>query len=186
MNKSSNTERGFTLTEVLVTAAIIGISLPFAVSMLINSQLLASYSKHRIQAAYAAQQIIETQRQQPISYFAPMLKTTTPTIITAWVMLDTGGNYNNTTCTSGNLPCGTATITITPKIYTYSVGPPLIQNTATYQPPAPGVAYSYYTIAHIDVAISWSEQISTTKVSKKVLMNENYDADIMVNDALLN
>ena len=43
------------------------IFLPFAASMLTNSQLLASYSKHKIQAAYAAQQIIETQRQNPFS-----------------------------------------------------------------------------------------------------------------------
>ena len=65
MNKISNTKSGFTLVEVLVSVGIMLIFLPFAASMLTNSQLLASYSKHKIQAAYAAQQIIETQRQNP-------------------------------------------------------------------------------------------------------------------------
>ena len=134
------------------------IFLPFAASMLTNSQLLASYSKHKIQAAYAAQQIIETQRQNPFS-----------TIITpnpASVVLDTKGNYTNTNCsTNPNLFCGTATMTMTQAVYTNNSG---VQTTST-------------TVDHFVVSISWVEQI----VNLKVPMTETYAEDI-VNDPMLN
>jgi len=183
MVKSFKKNSGFTLVEVLVSVGILLIFLPFAASMLTNSQLLASNSKHKIQAAYAAQQIIETLRQKPISYFAPILSTAipnnAPTIITEWVMLDTKGNYP-ASCNSANIPCGTATVTISPETYINSAGQKT-NYTAVYQPVI-GAAITYYTIAHIAVNINWTEQIVKTKVP----VNENYAADVIVNDPLLN
>jgi len=176
----SKKESGFTLVEVLVSIGILLIFLLFAASMLTNSQLLASYSKHKIQAAYAAQQLIETQRQQPISHFAPYLATVNPvrTAIIGSVALDTKGNYANVNCGGNpNIFCGTATIAITPE--TYSTTMP--NNTATYQPPV-GLAYTYNTIAHVAVTISWTEQV----LALKVPMNEYYAADILVTDSMLN
>jgi len=183
--KNKNKKSGFTLVEVLVSVGIILVFLPFAASMLTNSQLLASYSKHKIQAAYAAQQIIETQRQEPISYFAPYLATTnpmtTPTI--AQVVLDTKGNYNNTNCaTNTSIACGTATVTIASKVYINSAGQKNYPPTATYSPPSPAASYTYYTIAHVTVQISWWEQV----INIKVPMNEYYATDIIVNDTMLN
>jgi len=179
---------GFTLVEVLVSVGIMLVFLPFAANTLTNSQLLSSYSKHRIQAAFVAQQIIEYQRQQPLSFFVPYLidpntipapitpPITTP--ISEWVMLDTKGNYINTNCTSPNIPCGTATITITPEIYTNNTGNKT-SYTATYQPPT-GPPVTYYTIAHIAVQISWNEQ------GIAFPMNEYFAEDIIVNDPMLN
>jgi prepilin-type N-terminal cleavage/methylation domain-containing protein len=183
MNKFSDTKQGFTIIEVLVSVGIMAILLPFAASTLINNKVLASYAKHKIQAAYAAQQIIETLRQQPLSYFAPMLKTVNPVNppIMEAVVLDTMGNYMNTYCSSNpNLFCGTATITVSGETYTNSGGQQTTY-TATYQPPV-GVAYTYNTIAHLGVNISWNEQI----LSLKTPMSIYYATDIIVNDSMLN
>ena len=123
MEKFSNTKSGFTLVEVLVSVGIMLIFLPFAASMLTNSQLLASYSKHKIQAAYAAQQIIETQRQNPFLVTLAPGQSVTVSPAPQSVVLDTKGNYTNTNCsTNPNLFCGTATITVTPAVYTNSSG----------------------------------------------------------------
>jgi len=184
MNKPSNTKSGFTLIEVLVSLGIMVVFLPFAASMLTNSQLLASYSKHKMQAAWTAQQIIETQRQKPLSYFAPLLATSNMVNpqITGSALLDTKGNYTNTDCVtnSANLFCGTATITFSPVIYTNNAGAQT-KYVGIYQPPIGG-AYPYYSIAHIQVQISWFEQV----VGVTVPMNEYYAEDIIVNDSMLN
>jgi len=182
MGRLSN-KSGFTLAEILVSVGIFVIFLPFAANMLTNSRLLGSFSKHKIQAAYAAQQIIETQRQNPVSTFAPMLAVINPVNppIVGQVVLDTKGNYANVNCaTNPNLFCGTATITITPTVYTNSGG---LQTkyTATYQL-AVGAAYSYYSTAHMAVKISWNEQV----VGLKAPMNEYYAADIIISDTMLN
>jgi len=162
MNKKS----GFTIIEVLVSVGIMVIFLPFAAQMLTNSQLLASYSKHKIQAAYVAQQLIETQRQNIASYFIP-----TPLIsgqsktITGPVILDTKGNYNITTCPGYSLPCGTAVITVTPRVYTNGAG----------------TSVTSTTVDHFVVSISWTEQILNVQVP----MTETYAEDI-ANDPMLN
>ena len=110
MVKYSNPKKGFTLVEVLVSLGIMLIFLPFAARMLTNNQLLASYSKHKIQAAYAAKQIIETQRQQAV------LNRT----ITSQVILDTHGQYGN----YADFFYATATITVTPAVYSDAPGSP--------------------------------------------------------------
>ena len=162
MRTLSGKEDGFTLVEILVCVGILVIFLPFAASMLINSQLLASYSKHKIQAAYAAQQIIETQRQNAFQVIAAGQS---QTIGPSAVILDTKGNYSNVTCANPNIFCGTALITITPAVYTTTAG----------------VSTSSTTVDHFVVKISWVEQI----LNLKVPMNETYAEDI-ANDIMLN
>jgi len=162
MDKFFNTKSGFTIIEVIVSVGIMLIFLPFAASMLTNSQLLASYSKHKIQAAYAAQQIIETQRQNP---FKILSAGQSQTIGPASAILDTKGNYSNPTCNNPNIFCGTAVITITPAVYTNSSG---VKVTST-------------TVDHFSVAINWYEQI----VNLQIPMTETYAEDI-ANDTMLN
>lgn len=163
MNNFSDTKSGFTIIEVLVSVAIIAAFLPFAAGMINNSQLLASYSKHKIQAAYAAQQIIETQRQNT---FITLAAGGSKTIGPAAVVLDTKGNYSNTNCSSNpNLFCGTALITVTPAVYTTSAG---VQTTSA-------------VVNHFVVKINWVEQI----LKLQVPMTETYAEDI-ANDSTLN
>jgi len=163
MEKLSSTESGFTIIEVLVSVGIMLIFLPFAASMLTNSQLLASYSKHKIQAAYAAEQIIETQRQNPFRVIAPG---SSVTIGPGAVVLDTKGNYVNTNCnTNPNLFCGTATIVVTPATYTNLAG---LKSIST-------------TVDHYVVTINWNEKI----IKIQAPMTETYAEDI-ANDPMLN
>jgi prepilin-type N-terminal cleavage/methylation domain-containing protein len=181
MNKIINIKGGFTLVEVLVSVGIMLIFIPFAASMLTNSQLLTSYSKHKVQAAYVAQQLIEAQRPNiaaistavgPILTTNPSVKlgsgpisTTNPYVLTGFVTLDTKGVYPAVSCSSGSLPCGTATVTVTPAVYTALSGS---QVTST-------VSY------HFVVKIIWTEQI----LNLQVPMTETYAEDI-ANDPMLN
>ena len=162
MNKFSKTDSGFTLVEVLVSVGIMVIFLPFAANMLTNNQVLASYSKHKIQAAYAAQQIIETQRQNP---FIVLTAGQSRTISIANVILDTKGNYNNTNCNNANTFCGTTVITVTPAVYTNSIG---AKTTST-------------TVDHFEIKIYWNERI----LNLLVPITETYAEDI-ANDPMLN
>jgi len=163
MDKWTDTKSsGFTLVEVLVSVVILLIFLPFAASMLTSSQLLASYSKHKIQAAYAAQQIIEMQRQNPFLTLSPGQS---QTIGPASVILDTKGNYTNATCNNTNIFCGTTVITVTPAVYTNGAG----------------VSTTSSTTDHFVVKISWVEQI----INLQVPMTETYAEDI-INDPMLN
>ena len=163
MQNLSKNNSGFTLIEVMVSVGIMVTFLPFAGSMLMNSKLLASYSKHKIEAAYAAQQIIENQRQSP---FLVISAGNHVTIGPSTILLDTAGNYTNTNCnTNSNLFCGTETMTITPTVYTSTAG---AQTTST-------------TVDHVVVSINWNEQV----LKNKIAMNETYAEDI-VNDPMLN
>jgi prepilin-type N-terminal cleavage/methylation domain-containing protein len=164
--KCMKSNSGFTLVEVLVSVGILLVFLPFAASMLTNSQLLASYSKHKIQAAYVAQQLIETQRQLISSYFIPTsLSAGQSKTISGFVMLDNKGNYTNTTCTNAYIPCGIALITVTPTVYTNSNG----------------TSVTSTNVDHFVVQISWEEQILNIQVP----MTETYAEDI-ANDPMLN
>jgi prepilin-type N-terminal cleavage/methylation domain-containing protein len=162
MSKLSN-KSGFTLVEILVSMGIMLIFLPFAASMLTNSQLLASFSKHKIQAAYAAQQMIETQRQNT---FLVIPAGHSVIIGPAAIALDTKGNYNNTNCNSNsNIFCGTTVITVTPTVYTSTTG---VKTTSA-------------TTNHFAVQIYWSEKIFNVMVP----ITENYAEDV-INDPMLN
>ena len=160
----SNSKSGFSLVEVLVSVGIMLIFLPFAAGMLTNSQILASYSKHKIQAAYAAQQIIETRRQNA---FLVVPAGQSVTIPIANVILDTKGNYSNTNCVNNtNIFCGTSVITVTPAVYTTMAGAAQPANTA---------------VDHYVVKIYWNEKIFNVIFP----MTETYAEDI-ANDAMLN
>jgi prepilin-type N-terminal cleavage/methylation domain-containing protein len=165
-------KNGYTLVEVLVSVGILVIFLPFAASMLTNSRLLASYSKHKIQAAYAAKQIIETQRQIISKYFTtpigPIAAGHSYTVLPnpSSVILDTKGSYTPPLdCTNSNFVCGTAVITVAPSVYTSTSG----------------VSTSSTTTDHFTVTISWIEQI----LNLKVPMTVTYAADV-VNDTIIN
>jgi prepilin-type N-terminal cleavage/methylation domain-containing protein len=160
--KKMNNKNGFTLIEILVSVAIMLIFLPFAAQMITNSQLWASYAKHKIQAAYAAQQIIETQRQNA---FVVLAQGQSPPIGPNSVILDTKGNYASVNCNNNTVFCGTSLITITPSVYTNSAGQ---TQTST-------------TTDHFLVKISWVEQI----LNLQIPMSENFAEDI-VNDPMLN
>jgi type II secretory pathway pseudopilin PulG len=165
MDTLLDNKSGFTIVEVLVSAGIMILLLPFAAGMLTTTQLLASYSKHKIQAAYAAQQIIENQRQ---SAFVVVPAGTTVTILPSpsSVILDTKGNYASANCNNNSIFCGTAVVKATQAVYTGTNG--VAQAAST-------------TVDHYVVTIQWIEQI----VNLKVPMTETYAEDI-VNDTMLN
>jgi len=86
--KKRFTSNGSTFVEVLVSIAIIVIFVTAAEMTILNSQFLASYSKHRLQAMYVAQQIIEQERRLNFSNIVSIASTP--------VTLDTKGTYNTT------------------------------------------------------------------------------------------
>jgi len=158
-SKATNNKSGFTLVEVLVTVILLVVFLPIVGRVFVNSKFLASYAKHKTQAAYAAEQIFETQRQLP---FAQIVSQAAQS-----VFLDTMGNYTNTNCSTNlNLFCGTATITVTQEAYTSTAG-------VTGNPSA--------AVDHVAVKITWNEQ----KFQQLVSMTETYAEDI-INDPMLN
>jgi len=165
MKNYLNTDSGFTLVEVLVSLAILLLFLPAVASMLTGSQLLASLSKHKTEAAYVAQQLIETERQNINAFFTapigPLTAGQSYVIGPSTVVLDTKGNYSSST----NYFNGVSVITVTPSVYTNASG---VQTTST-------------TTDHFVVTIYWTEQITKAKVQ----MNETYAADI-INDPMLN
>ncbi len=83
---------GLTLVEVLISIAIMLLLLTAATQTILNSQFLTSYSRHKAQAMYAAQQILEQQRQK--SFSASSSQTTAP------VILDANSNFNGTAITT--------------------------------------------------------------------------------------
>ena len=87
MKTIRNLENGLTLVECLFSMALAVIILTAAAGVIINSQILSSLARHKVQATYVAQQILEQQRRTPF-----------PSIVSlpsAVVTLDTNGTYNN-------------------------------------------------------------------------------------------
>ena len=101
MRNIPGSDNGLTLIEVMVSVAIIVILLAVAASTIINSQLLSSLARHKVQAAYVGQQILEQQRRLPFSNLV--------SLPAAAVILDTRGTYN----TAADDFMGTAVITVT-------------------------------------------------------------------------
>lgn len=83
-----NLQSGLTLVEVLVSILLIVILLTAAATTILNSQFLSSYSKHKIQAAYVAQQILEQERRLGLAGMSSQ-----PSAV---VTLDTKGTYGTT------------------------------------------------------------------------------------------
>ncbi|MEI7998142.1 MAG: prepilin-type N-terminal cleavage/methylation domain-containing protein [Candidatus Omnitrophota bacterium] len=88
MKKVSGDKKASTLVEVLISIAIVLIFLVAAVNTIFNAQFLTSYSKHRLQAMYVAQRIIEQERRLTFGNIVSQAST-------AWT-LDTNGTYNTT------------------------------------------------------------------------------------------
>jgi len=92
MSQISKSENGLTLIEVLVSIAIMFLIITAITQAIISSQFFTSYSRHKLQGMYAAQQILEQQRQKQFS--ASSSQTTAP------VILDANGNFNGTAITT--------------------------------------------------------------------------------------
>ncbi len=80
--------KGVSLVEILVSVGILVIFLTAAIMTILNSQFLASYSKHKLQAMYAAEQILEQERRLTYTNLVSVASTA--------VTLDTKGTYNTT------------------------------------------------------------------------------------------
>ena len=137
MLKRTNIKSGFTLVEVLVSTALVIMFLPVIGTLLINSQQLASIAKHKIQAAYLAELIIEKERQLPFANITSQTATNYP--------LDTKGNYNS----SAGYFYATVVITVGPAVYTSTTGATSINA----------------NIDHVALQISWIEQRGKSPVT---------------------
>ena len=92
MRRIAKSGIGLTLVEVLVSIGVVTLLVISAVQTILSSQYLTSYSRHKIQAMFAAQQILEQQRQKTFS--AASSQTTVP------VILDVNGNFMGTAITT--------------------------------------------------------------------------------------
>lgn len=81
-------KRGSSFIEVLISIAVVLVFVAAAASTILNSQYFASYSKHKLQAMYVAQQIIEQERRLTFANLVSIASTP--------VTLDTKGTYNTT------------------------------------------------------------------------------------------
>lgn len=165
MDRFSRTKSGFTLIEVLVSLGILLVLLPFAASMLTNSQLLASFSKHKVQAAFAARQIIETERQLGYTNGGTynnfsLIQASQGTYP---VTIDTKGDYNNSHPETHLM--GTATVAVTAAVYTNSSGAKFIN----------------HNVDHVLVTISWFEHILNLQVPMTAYLAEDIANDPMLN-----
>ena len=86
--KNIRNSKSFTLVEVLVSLALIVLLWGATVGAIFNNRFLLSYSRHKMQAAYVAQQILEQERRL---VFSP-----NSSLSSAVVILDTQGTYNTT------------------------------------------------------------------------------------------
>ncbi len=89
MKKLRRPHSGLTMVEILISMALIVLLITAATHSTLASQFLASYSKHKIQAAYVAQQLLEQQRRTSFASIA--------SAASAAVTLDTNGTYGTTT-----------------------------------------------------------------------------------------
>jgi len=168
---------GSTLVEVLVTTLLLVAFVPMVLSALTSSQYLASFAKHKLQAAYVAQQNIETQRQIIATYFTPtpVTQSTTQPIV-----LDTKGNYNPVTCTTYSPPNNNAPFNKPPYYYLPCANMVIAVAQASYTTTG-GVTTNSGTTERFTVTITWIEQGLTSKIP----VTETYVEDI-VNDNMLN
>lgn len=85
MKDNPGTNKGLTFVEVLVSSMLIIIFLTGAAGIILNSQLLSGLARHKLQASYAAQQILEQQRRRAFSSIVSQGA--------APITLDTKGTY---------------------------------------------------------------------------------------------
>lgn len=90
MEAHLKSQKGFTLVEVLISLFIfLIVCLSFA-SALVTSMYLCSYMKHRVQAMYWAQRLLEEERRIPFANIVSQLSPVT-------ISLDTKATFNVTT-----------------------------------------------------------------------------------------
>jgi len=97
MKGSAGCKKGITFTEVLVSSVIVVIIVLGAELNLSMSSFFCHNAKHKTQAMYAAQQLLEQERRKTF--------TITSSVTSAPVTLDTHGNYDS----SAGYFCGTST-----------------------------------------------------------------------------
>lgn len=91
--------KGLTLFEVIIAAVIVVILVVAGAGTLLSSQTLSAFARHKLQAAYAAGQILEQERRRDFSSIVNR---------TMAVTLDTKGTYN----TAADDLTGSANITV--------------------------------------------------------------------------
>ena len=79
MNKILKPKDGVTLIDILVSILLLSTLVIAAAATILNCLFLASYSRHKIQAMFVAQQIMEQQRRQVFSTI-PFQTTTSVTL----------------------------------------------------------------------------------------------------------
>ncbi len=88
MKQVSRAKGGFTIAEVLISVSVIALVLVAFLGVLVISQEIASYSRHKVQAMYAAQRIVEEQRRLAFATLASQAS--------AAISIDTRGTFNTT------------------------------------------------------------------------------------------
>ncbi len=92
---------GFTLVEALTSILILALVWVAVAGSIISYKYIASYSKHKVQAVFVAQRILEEKRRQTFSTLANQNY--------GAVSIDTRGTFN----TSADDLMGTAAVTVT-------------------------------------------------------------------------
>ena len=100
MRGLSNTNKGFTLVEVVSAVLLLTLVFVSFLGGLMAFRYAASYSKHKVQAVYVAQRIIEEERRQP---FVSLVS-----LAYGPVSIDTKGTFN----TSADDYMGTALVMV--------------------------------------------------------------------------
>ena len=98
-------DKGFTLTEVVVSLFILTIVWVSAVGTVIVSKYAASRARHKTQAIYIAQSTLEQMRRQPFQSLG-----SSAVSFNGSVIIDTMGNFNNPT----NPFMGNQMVTVSP------------------------------------------------------------------------
>ena len=98
IKKSNN---GFTIAEVISSMLILALALPVFLSALEAYKFVAHHSRHKLQAAFVAQRIIEEKRRTTFANLA--------TANYGVVSIDTNGTFNAT----ADDFMGNATVTVT-------------------------------------------------------------------------
>ena len=101
MKQLFRSSSGFTLVEVLTSILLLLIVWTVSLNSMVNYKHIDSFAKHKIEAAYVAQRILEEQRRQP---FANLV-----TRNYGPVSIDTRGTFNS----SADDLIGVAKITVT-------------------------------------------------------------------------
>lgn len=94
MNKSycSHLNKGFTLTEAVISLFILTMVWVSAVGVVIVGRYAASHAKHKVQAIYIAQRALEEMRRQPFQ--SPNFENYAASL-TGQVNIDTMGSFSN-------------------------------------------------------------------------------------------